>query len=138
MNDSPPNPCSGTSSDLDAEVQAREAVTRLAAELAAVVGPVWRWGDGAGGWVHLVLDEAFAAAGLPALPPDPADTYQKAVIPPELRWEVWERDDFTCLDCGTRRDLTVDHVQPESKGGPTTLDNLATRCRPCNSRKGVS
>lgn len=122
--------------DLEAEAYAKEAVIRLAAELAAVVAPIWRWGDGYGGAVYQVLDEAFAAAGLPA-PPRNTSGRKKAVIPTALRWEVWNRDDFTCVDCGSREDLTVDHVHPESKGGPTTLANLATRCRSCNSRKGV-
>ncbi len=61
----------------------------------------------------------------------------KALIPPALRWEVWERDDFTCVHCGTRRSLSVDHVHPESLGGKTELSNLQTLCRSCNSRKGT-
>lgn len=65
------------------------------------------------------------------------DTYQKAPIPEALRWAVWERDNFTCQHCGTRRNLSVDHVVPESKGGPTTLDNCRTLCSTCNSRKGA-
>jgi 5-methylcytosine-specific restriction endonuclease McrA len=59
----------------------------------------------------------------------------KAVVPTDLRWEVWERDDFTCQHCGSRRRLSIDHKVPESKGGTTTLDNLQTLCSPCNSRK---
>jgi hypothetical protein len=61
----------------------------------------------------------------------------KTVIPEPLRWEVWERDNFTCLHCGVRRFLTIDHIHPESKGGELTLDNLQTLCRSCNSRKGA-
>ena len=43
-----------------------------------------------------------------------------------------------CVDCGTRVDLTVDHVVPLSEGG-AALDsgNVATRCRSCNSAKGA-
>jgi hypothetical protein len=62
---------------------------------------------------------------------------RKAFIPDRLRWEVWERDNFTCLHCGNRRFLTVDHIIPESRGGTLDLDNLQTLCKPCNSRKGV-
>lgn len=62
---------------------------------------------------------------------------KKTVIPTELRWEVWRRDNFTCKHCGSRHDLTVDHIIAESKGGPTTIENLQTLCRPCNSRKGA-
>lgn len=61
----------------------------------------------------------------------------KAIIPPDIRWEVWERDNFTCRHCGVRRHLSVDHIIAESKGGPMTLDNLQTLCRSCNSRKGA-
>ena len=61
---------------------------------------------------------------------------KKKPIPEHLRWEVWERDDFTCQACGTRRKLTVDHIIPESRGGPLALDNLQTLCGSCNSKKG--
>jgi len=61
----------------------------------------------------------------------------KTAIPDSLRWGIWERDDFTCQHCGTRRYLSVDHVTPEIKGGTTTADNLQTLCRRCNSSKGA-
>lgn len=60
---------------------------------------------------------------------------RKVHVPSKLRWDVWERDDFTCTYCGLRRDLTVDHVIPESRGGPTVLENLTTACWPCNRSK---
>lgn len=63
--------------------------------------------------------------------------YRKKPIPKDLRWEVWERDDFTCRHCGARRNLTVDHVHPERKGGGLELTNLQTLCGSCNSRKGA-
>ena len=62
--------------------------------------------------------------------------YQKGRIPDEIRWEVLERDNFTCLHCGSRRFLTVDHIIPESSGGTLETDNLQTLCRSCNSKKG--
>jgi len=61
----------------------------------------------------------------------------KSKIPTALRWAVWERDNFTCKRCGSRRDLTCDHIVPESQGGPTIEENLQTLCRRCNSRKGT-
>ena len=60
----------------------------------------------------------------------------KAPIPPDIRWTVWERDNFTCLHCGTRQHLSIDHIMPECEGGTLDLDNLQTLCKPCNSRKG--
>ncbi len=61
----------------------------------------------------------------------------KESIPEGLRWEVFERDDFTCQHCGARRYLSVDHIWPESKGGRLELGNVQTLCRSCNSRKGA-
>ena len=57
-------------------------------------------------------------------------------IPEKLRWDVYERDNFTCVKCGTRRYLSIDHIIPKSKGGKTTLENCQTLCRHCNSKKG--
>lgn len=66
-----------------------------------------------------------------------ADIYQKVPIPMELRWSVFRRDNFTCKRCGRQEDLHADHVVPESKGGPTTLENLQTLCGECNRKKGA-
>ncbi len=62
--------------------------------------------------------------------------YKKGNIPANLRWQVWERDNFTCRQCGCRTHLVADHVIPESRGGPTTIDNLQTLCYHCNAVKG--
>ncbi len=62
---------------------------------------------------------------------------RKVKIPGKLKWIVWERDDFTCKACGIRRNLSVDHIVPESKGGLTELNNLQTLCKSCNSKKGI-
>jgi len=63
-------------------------------------------------------------------------SYKKKRIPARLRWAVWERDNFTCKQCGVRRYLTIDHIVPESKGSKTEMDNLQTLCTKCNWRKG--
>lgn len=65
------------------------------------------------------------------------DVPSKAYISKKLRKQVHERDGHKCLTCGTGLDLTCDHIHPESKGGLTTLENLQTLCRSCNSKKGV-
>lgn len=69
--------------------------------------------------------------------PPKAKGYQKAVISAELRRQVFERDGYRCVTCGDWHNLGADHIQPEVKGGPTTLENLQTMCRSCNSRKGA-
>ncbi|MBV8424829.1 MAG: HNH endonuclease [Candidatus Eremiobacteraeota bacterium] len=47
------------------------------------------------------------------------------------------RDDYTCQYCGVRgeRMMTVDHVVPRSRGGPSTWENLVCACMRCNNRK---
>jgi len=70
--------------------------------------------------------------------PKEKSSYKKEIIPAKIRWEVWERDNFTCRHCGKRKNLTVDHIYPEVKGGTLELSNLQTLCKKCNSKKGAS
>lgn len=69
--------------------------------------------------------------------PTPPAMPRKAKITQTLRRQVFERDAYRCRSCNTHLGLSVDHIIPESKGGPTTLDNLQCLCQPCNSRKGA-
>lgn len=49
------------------------------------------------------------------------------------------RDDFQCQYCLKRpavRELNIDHVQPRSRGGADTWENLVVACRVCNLKKG--
>jgi 5-methylcytosine-specific restriction endonuclease McrA len=53
--------------------------------------------------------------------------------------QLIERDGPACVWCGRevwRRDLTVEHVVPRSRGGHTTPDNVLVACRSCNKRRG--
>ncbi|MBA7697085.1 hypothetical protein ES703_105743 [subsurface metagenome] len=59
-------------------------------------------------------------------------------IPPELKTEVFHRDDFTCQYCGSKfasSKLTIDHLVPVSRGGLDEIVNYITSCLPCNQRK---
>jgi 5-methylcytosine-specific restriction endonuclease McrA len=57
------------------------------------------------------------------------------------RWrqvrDAVRRRDGECLECGTRRDLTVDHVIPRSVAPQLAYhpENLRTLCRRCHGRK---
>lgn len=54
------------------------------------------------------------------------------------RRNVYRRDRFTCQYCGARppiEDLTVDHVEPKSRGGKTCWTNCVLSCVKCNRRK---
>ena len=52
-----------------------------------------------------------------------------------LRALVFERDNFECVYCRSDVDLACDHVTPLIQGGKSSLDNLVTACRRCNSAK---
>lgn len=54
----------------------------------------------------------------------------------QIRCEVFERDGWACVYCGSEDDLTCDHVIPLVRGGTNDNENLATACRSCNSSKG--
>ena len=45
------------------------------------------------------------------------------------------RDYFKCVYCGSKKQLTIDHVIPTSKGGKTTFENCVTACIDCNNKK---
>ena len=62
----------------------------------------------------------------------PRDTHRRKIT----RRAVFARDDWTCQYCGSRSNLTVDHVIPRSKGGSSSWDNIVASCAPCNRRKG--
>ncbi|SPH18363.1 hypothetical protein DEA8626_01901 [Defluviimonas aquaemixtae] len=52
------------------------------------------------------------------------------------RFNLFLRDEFCCQYCGSKGDLTFDHVLPRSRGGVTSWDNVVAACAPCNLRKG--
>ncbi len=62
----------------------------------------------------------------------PRDTHRRKIT----RRAVFARDGWTCQYCGSRSNLTVDHVIPRSKGGSSSWDNIVASCAPCNRRKG--
>src|SRR5438105_13146153 len=62
----------------------------------------------------------------------PRDAHRRKIT----RRAVFARDSWTCQYCGSRSNLTVDHVLPRSKGGMSSWENIVASCAPCNRRKG--
>ena len=56
--------------------------------------------------------------------------------PAFTRFNVFLRDKFCCQFCGTRDDLTFDHLLPRSRGGHTTWINVVAACSGCNLQEG--
>lgn len=59
----------------------------------------------------------------------------------EQRRLIWHSDEkkrcISCRDPLSWENFTIDHVDPWSRGGKTTIRNAALMCRTCNSRKGA-
>jgi 5-methylcytosine-specific restriction endonuclease McrA len=51
------------------------------------------------------------------------------------RENIYKRDNYKCLYCGSNKNLTLDHVYPKSKGGKNKWTNLVTCCTDCNIKK---
>lgn len=65
---------------------------------------------------------------------------KKQRIPRHIRTAVIQRDGLYCVYCDEDlcdSEIHLDHVIPESLGGPTTVENLQVTCRRCNTAKGV-
>ena len=58
---------------------------------------------------------------------------------PWSKSNIFVRDNFTCQYCGVKlgkRQCTVDHVIPKSRGGKNKFDNVVCSCFECNNKKG--
>jgi len=56
---------------------------------------------------------------------------------PLTKLNVMRRDGYACVYCGSnmKKNLTIDHVIPQSKGGGNKWNNLVTACKSCNNKK---
>lgn len=65
---------------------------------------------------------------------------KRGSISKKLRFQVLERDNYTCQACGRKPSednikLTMDHIIPVEWGGLTNLENLQAYCSECNEGK---
>lgn len=54
------------------------------------------------------------------------------------RRTLFKRDKFCCQYCNINpgtENMTIDHVMPKSRGGPTSWENCVAACVECNARK---
>jgi hypothetical protein len=62
-------------------------------------------------------------------------------LPESLRLQIETADRQRCCYCLTSEansgiPMTYDHIQPRSKGGDTSFENICLACRSCNEFKG--
>jgi hypothetical protein len=60
-------------------------------------------------------------------------------FPPEVKEEIFRRDNYRCVVCGRGREdgveICADHKKPKDKGGSNTVDNGQTLCTEHNLLK---
>lgn len=113
-----------------------------------------------GHFANYDFDSWLAMSELRASDPDPHDDWVHAVrfaiqVPRIIRLGTYDRqprqmlrfnrrnlfarDNHKCQYCGRafpESQLSIDHVLPRSRGGPTTWENVVSSCFRCNTHKG--
>lgn len=56
--------------------------------------------------------------------------------PAFTRFNLFLRDGFECVYCGSPNELTFDHLIPRRLGGKTHWENIVAACSKCNLKKG--
>ena len=58
-------------------------------------------------------------------------------VPRAVKHAVWMRDRGTCVKCGSRRNLNLDHIKPVALGGGSAAENMQILCFQCNQRRAM-
>mgnify|MGYP006288360197 CR=1 FL=1 len=109
-----------------------DALPRSETVLAALRRELTGRGGEPGRLAERVLADRLEGAGNEEFP-----WRRKRHVPGIFRERVRRRDGGRCVRCGSQEDLTVDHVRPFSRGGPTVPRNLQLLCKSCNSSKSA-
>lgn len=65
------------------------------------------------------------------------EEHKRPYIPRDIVGLVYMRDGGRCRECGSTKNLQLDHIIPFSKGGSSELENLQLLCKECNLKKGA-
>ena len=71
-------------------------------------------------------------------PPQGAENkFNDSPISAAQRNRILNRDGRKCAECGSKKELHIDHILPRSKGGDSRDSNLQVLCKACNLKKGA-
>jgi hypothetical protein len=85
---------------------------------------------------HQHVNPRESASDIPA--PDGVKDAGPRKVGKNTREAVFERDGHKCARCGSDDSLQIDHILPQSCGGPHIMENLRTLCRSCNAGRPVT
>jgi hypothetical protein len=85
---------------------------------------------------HQHVNPRESASDIPA--PEGVKDAGPRKVGKNTREAVFERDGQKCVRCGSDDSLQVDHILPQSCGGPHVMENLRTLCRSCNAGRPVA
>lgn len=51
-------------------------------------------------------------------------------------YDIMDKYGNSCIYCGSRERITIDHYVARSLGGDGRMENLVPACEPCNNAKG--
>ncbi len=115
------------------------AIDELAGELVGS-GMVVLYGDGLayipGFTIHQHVNPRESSSNLPA--PDGVSASGPRKVGKSVRALVIERDGGACVRCGSTDRIEMDHILPQSGGGPHIAENLRVLCKSCNAARPVA